>query len=131
MNISADYYAKFETASCGGKENIPQSSQSCAKMLNKLMNNIPFTTQDVRMLEFVSEGLAWMKSHPNFIQALPAAKDLFAGITSNTIKHQYDSVQAWMSTDWSGVCDELTRVSSPTLIITGTDDNTVPSANSL
>jgi hypothetical protein len=32
---------------------------------------------------------------------------------------------------WSGVCDKLTRVSSHTLIITGTDDINVPTANSL
>jgi hypothetical protein len=36
-----------------------------------------------------------------------------------------------MSTNWSGVCDELTNISNSTLIITGTDDNNVPTANFL
>jgi len=31
----------------------------------------------------------------------------------------------------NGICDELTKVSRPTLIITGTLDNNVPTANSL
>ena len=30
-----------------------------------------------------------------------------------------------------GICDELTKIHSPTLIITGTHDNNVPSGNSL
>jgi hypothetical protein len=44
----------------------------------------------------------------------------------NTIKQQNNIAQAWMSTNWSGICDELTKVSSPTLIMTGADDNNVP-----
>ena len=36
-----------------------------------------------------------------------------------------------MATNWSGICDELRKVSSPTLIITGNHDNNVPTANSL
>ena len=34
-------------------------------------------------------------------------------------------------TNWRGICDELTKISNTTLIITGTHDNNVPSANSL
>jgi pimeloyl-ACP methyl ester carboxylesterase len=34
-------------------------------------------------------------------------------------------------TNWSRVCEELRKISIPTLIITGTDDTTVPTANSL
>jgi pimeloyl-ACP methyl ester carboxylesterase len=36
-----------------------------------------------------------------------------------------------MATNWSGICDELGKISIPTLVITGTQDNNVPSANSL
>ena len=100
-------------------------------MINKSTNNIPVTPQDVRMLMSVSMGSAWMKSHPIFLHAIPDAKDLFGGIPLNTLKQYYGIVQDWMSANWSGVCDKLTKVSNPTLIITGTDDNSVPTANSL
>ena len=33
--------------------------------------------------------------------------------------------------NWSGACDELAKLVIPTLVITGTDDNAVPPANSL
>jgi pimeloyl-ACP methyl ester carboxylesterase len=36
-----------------------------------------------------------------------------------------------MATNWSSICDELGKISIPTLVITGTQDNNVPSANSL
>src|SRR5215831_7103898 len=121
-------------ASCGGKESIPPSPQVVkffSEMTNKLTNNVAITPQDVRILMFASMGSAWMNSHPNFLQAVPEAKDLIGDIPLNTYKQQLGVVHAWMSTNWSGVCDKLESVSSPTLIISGTDDNTVPSGNSL
>ncbi len=121
-------------ASCSGKEGVPESPQLVkffTEMVNKSLNNIPITPQDVKMLLSIPMGSAWMELHPNFLEAIPEAKDLFAGIPSNTIKQQNDISQNWMATNWSGICDELTKISNPTLIITGTHDNNVPTANSL
>jgi pimeloyl-ACP methyl ester carboxylesterase len=44
---------------------------------------------------------------------------------------QLEAGEGWMATNWSGVCDGLTKISIPTLIITGTDDTNVPTQNSL
>ena len=44
---------------------------------------------------------------------------------------QLKVVQAWMATNWSGVYDQLPKVSTTTLVITGTDDVAMPSADSL
>jgi pimeloyl-ACP methyl ester carboxylesterase len=121
-------------ASCGGKEGIPRSSELVeffSETVNKSINNIPITLQDVKTLLAISMGSAWMELHPNFFETIPNEIDLFAGIPPNTIKQQNDIAQDWIATNWTGICDELTKVSSPTLIITGTHDNNVPSANSL
>jgi pimeloyl-ACP methyl ester carboxylesterase len=99
-------------------------------MVNKSINNIPITPQDVKMILSNPMGSAWMELHPNFLESVPESKDLFSGITPNTIKQQNDISQNWMATNWSGICDELTKISNPTLIITGTHDNNVPTANS-
>jgi hypothetical protein len=69
-------------------------------------------------------------SHPDFLESIPEAKDLFSSIAPNTIKQQNDISQNWMATNWNGICDELTKISNPTLVITGTHNN-VPTANSL
>ena len=56
---------------------------------------------------------------------------MFHSIPHNTALQQFKSVQSWMATNWSGICDNLSKISDPTLVITGTDDVVVPSANSL
>jgi len=121
-------------ASCGGKEGIPRSPELVeffSEMVNRSINNIPITPQDVKTLLTISMGSAWMELHPNFLETIPSDIDLFAGIPPNTIKQQNDIAQDWQATNWSGICDELTKVSNPALIITGTHSNNVPPGNSL
>jgi pimeloyl-ACP methyl ester carboxylesterase len=121
-------------ASCGGKEAVPRNPELVtffSEMVNKSINNIPIAPQDVKALLAISMGSAWMESHPNFLETIPNDIDLFAGIPPYTIKQQNDISEDWLSTNWSGICHELTKIAIPTLIITGTHDNNVPSANSL
>jgi pimeloyl-ACP methyl ester carboxylesterase len=59
---------------------------------------------------------------------IPQSKEI---VNPNTLKQQFNIVEDWFATSWSGVCSQLPRVSIPTLVITGTDDVSVPSANSL
>ena len=123
-------------ASCGGKEAIPQNPQVTKigiDLYNKYINNISIDPKEVKTLLSLSLGSGWMKLHPNYLETIPIPKlkDLFAGNTPNTALQQFKSVQSWMSTSWGGICDSLSKISKPTLIITGTDDNIVPTANSL
>jgi pimeloyl-ACP methyl ester carboxylesterase len=121
-------------ASCGGKEGIPRSPQLVKMVIhfaNKIVNHIPITPQEVKMILSMSFGSGWIKLHPNYLDTIPKAEDLFAGIPPNTQMQQIKAVQSWMAMNWAGVCGELTKISNPTLIITGTDDVIVPTANSL
>jgi pimeloyl-ACP methyl ester carboxylesterase len=125
-------------ASCGGKENIPQSPQImklAEDFVNKFANNTQADPQEVKMFLALGFGSGWMKLHPGYLESvpipIPTLKDLFAGTTPNNGKQQLKAVQSWMATSWSGICDQLQKISSPTLIITGTDDVAVPRANSL
>jgi pimeloyl-ACP methyl ester carboxylesterase len=121
-------------ASCGGKEGIPQSPQLVKMgidLANKIVNHIPITPQEVKKLLSMSLGSGWIKLHPNYLETIPKAEDLFAGIPANTQVQQIKVVQSWMATNRTGVCDDLSRISKPTLVITGTGDVVVPSANSL
>jgi pimeloyl-ACP methyl ester carboxylesterase len=123
-------------ASCGGKESIPRSPE-VPKMLidviNKIANDTPVTSQEVKALLSDGWGSGWLKLHPNFLETIPIpeAKDLFPDITPNNNIKQFKAVEDWMATNWNGVCDELRKISIPTLIITGTDDTSVPTQNSL
>jgi len=72
-------------------------------MVNKSVNHIPMTRQDVKNLLTIQMGSTWMESHTNFLKSVPEAKDLFAGIPPNTIKQQNDISGNWMATNWTGM----------------------------
>ena len=123
-------------ASCGGKESIPHSTQlykMVVGVVNKIANGTSVTQQEVKGILSPGFGSGWLKLHPNFLETIPIpeAKDLFPSITPDNNLKQLKAVEDWMATNWSGVCDELTKISNPVLIITGTDDVAVPTQNSL
>lgn len=123
------------STTCGGKDSIPPSPQVvqlASEMINKSTNNVPFTREDLRMLMNLSLGPAWIRLHPNSLDTIPKkAKDLFPGVPVNTVVQQQKVVGNWRATNWIGICDELSKISNPTLIITGTDDVGMAPANSL
>ena len=110
-------------ASCGGKENIPQSPE-VVKILSDFAYNRP---QDVGKFLSVTFPLSWIKSHANNI-SIPKSKEV---VPADTQKQQFNIVEEWFATNWSGVCNQLSKISVPTLVVTGTQDIAVPAANSL
>jgi pimeloyl-ACP methyl ester carboxylesterase len=119
---------------CGGKESIPPSPQLAKlgrEVTNKLLNNIPITPQEIKLMASTSLGPAWIRLHPESLETIPEAKDLFTSIPLNTLVQQSKVLENWRATNWNGICDELSKISNPTLIITGTDDGTMAPANSL
>ncbi|MGB7955778.1 MAG: alpha/beta hydrolase, partial [Candidatus Nitrosopolaris sp.] len=52
------------------------------------------------------------------------------GFILNTAVQQNKVGISWLTTNWSGICEQLRSISKPTLVIAGTDD-VVPVANSL
>jgi hypothetical protein len=100
----------------------PQLAKMVIDFANKIVNHIPITPQEVKKLLSMSFGSGWIKLHPNYLETIPKAEDLFAGIPPNTQMQQIKAVQSWMATNWTGVCEVLTKISNPTLVITGTDD---------
>lgn len=111
-------------ASCGGEEGIPQSP-SVAKILSDFVHN---RTRNIEKFMSVTFPPDWAKSHPDYLESIPTSTEI---ILSSTLEKQFDVVGNWLSTTWNGVCDELAKISNPVLIITGTEDIAVPSANSL
>jgi pimeloyl-ACP methyl ester carboxylesterase len=123
-------------SSCGGKESIPHSPEPLKKVIdivNKIANGTHVSPQEVKALLALGLGSGWLKLHPNTLETIPIpeAKDLFRSISPENNLQQLKAGEDWMATNWNGVCDELTKLSIPTLIMTGTDDTNVPTPNSL
>ena len=75
-------------------------------------------------------GPTWIKLHPNSLETIPTnPKDLLSGVTPNAYAQQFNAVLNWYAT--SCVCGQLPHISKSTLVITGTEDVSVPSPNSL
>lgn len=111
-------------ASCGGQENIPQNP-SVIKVLSDFVNN---RSADANSFLAITFPLDWIENNPNFLKSIPTSKEI---ILSTTLKKQFDLNEHWLSKDWTGICDEIRKITQPTLIITGTKDVAVPSKNSL
>jgi pimeloyl-ACP methyl ester carboxylesterase len=110
-------------SSCGGKENIPESPE-VVKVQSDFAYNRP---QPALKLLSVVFPLSWIKSHPNNI-SIPQSKEI---VPPDTKKQQFNIFENWSATNWSGVCGQLSKVTIPTLVVTGTEDIAVPAANSL
>jgi len=111
-------------ASCGGQEGIPQSS----KVINAISDFVNNRTIDESAFLEVTFPQKWMRENPNFLELIPKTSET---ILSTTVKKQFEINEDWLSTNWSGVCNLLQKVNIPSLIITGTEDEAIPSKNSL
>lgn len=111
-------------ASCGGQEGIPQSPQ-VVKALSDFVNN---RTRDVETFLSILFPLEWIREHPDYFETIPKTTEI---VPPTTLIQQFNVVQKWLATNWSGVCSQLPNITKPTLIITGTEDVALPAANSL
>jgi pimeloyl-ACP methyl ester carboxylesterase len=122
-------------SSCGGKDGIPPSPELVklqSEIVNKSLIRAPISQQEMRSLVSLSLGSGWIRLHPDSLDDIPEARDVFASISPYVIAQQFRIGEDWLATDSNGVCDQLAKIAKPTLFITGTDDNAyVPHANSL
>ena len=123
-------------STCGGKENVPNSPEVlelAKKLLSSVVNNTSIDPQEVKKTISLSYGPTWIKLHPDILENIPTNTTdlLLSGIGPDTYIQQEKITQNWKSTNWSGICNQLPNIAKPTLVITGTEDVTIPAANSL
>jgi pimeloyl-ACP methyl ester carboxylesterase len=110
-------------SSCSGKQSVPPN----AKVTTFFTNNVTRITSNGNARFLASASLlfpkTWIKENPNYLQYLPKSKE------SASIQTILGQIRA-MST-WTESCDQLSRITKPTLVIDGTSDIITPSANSL
>jgi len=123
-------------SSCGGKDHTPKPSEFLklqAEIVNKSLNNISISQDEMKELVAASVGAGWIKLHPEVLQNIPTMQQAKPGLTPEVMNNQNNVGKHWEDNpNWSGACDELAKLDKPTLVITGMDDNMyAPHVNSL
>jgi pimeloyl-ACP methyl ester carboxylesterase len=125
-------------SSCGGKDHTPKPPEFIklqSEVVNKSLNNVSISQEEMKSLVSASLGSGWIRLHPESLD-LPENMTLLQskpGLTPETMNNQNNVGKHWEDNpNWSGACDELAKLDKPTLVITGTDDDKYqPYVNSL
>jgi len=124
-------------SSCGGKDSVPKPPEFKklqSEIVNKTLNNVSISKEEIKSLVVASLGSGWIRLHPESVDIPENStfQQMKPGLSQNAMNNQKNAGFAWEATDWSGACDELAKIAKPTLVITGTDDNFyMPHANAL
>ena len=124
-------------SSCGGKDSIPKPPEFKklqSEIVNKTLNNVSISQEEMKSLVVASLGSGWIRLHPESVDIPENStfQQMKPGLSQNAMNNQKNAGFAWEATNWSGACDELAKIAKPTLVITGTDDNNyMPHANAL
>ena len=126
-------------SSCGGKDHTPKPPEFIklqSDIVNKSLNNVSISHEEMKELVSASLGSGWIRLHPESLD-IPAnittLQQLKPGLPPEIANNQNNVGRHWEDNpNWSGACDELAKLAKPTLVITGTDDNMYqPHVNSL
>ena len=107
-----------------------------SEIVNKSLNNISLTTEEIKSLVSASLGSGWIKLHPESLEGfenITSLQQLKPGLPPEIVNNQNNVGKHWEDNpNWSGACDQLAKLAKLTLVVTGTDDNMYqPHVNSL
>ena len=123
-------------SSCGGKDHTPKPPEFLklqSEIVNKSLNNVSISQEEMKGLVSASLGSGWIRLHPESLGNIPTLQQAKPGLSPDAMNNQNNVGKHWEDNpNWSGACDELAKTARPTLVITGTDDNNYqPHVNSL
>ena len=124
-------------SSCGGKDHTPKPAEFLklqAEVVNKSLNNVSISQEEMKELVAASVGSGWIKLHSESIENIPTdMQQMKPGLSPEAMDNQMNVGKEWEDNpNWSGACDQLAELDKPTLVITGTDDTMYsPYVNSL
>jgi len=126
-------------SSCGGKDHTPKPPEFIklqSDIVNKSLNNVSISLEEMKALVSASLGEGWIRLHPDSVKIpenITSLQQLKPGLPPEVANNQNNVGKHWEDNpNWSGTCDELAKLAKPTLVITGTDDNQYqPHVNSL
>jgi pimeloyl-ACP methyl ester carboxylesterase len=123
QQLTLDYPEKVDdliiyASNCGGNQSIPPNQQMVEQF-----TDLSGSPEDIKKrfipLLFTEN---WIKQNPNYMEKFASVK--FP--TVDILQKQFDAIFSW-----KGTCNQLDQISQDTLVVTGTHDLVLPSANSI
>lgn len=113
-------------STCGGPDAIPPNSE-VIQTLEAMSNNTSSspTQEEIKRITSTLFPQNWFNATPNYSEYIPFPKE---SVSPQIIQKQNDAIANWSAT---GTCDDLIRITQPTLVMIGTDDVWTPPLNSL
>jgi pimeloyl-ACP methyl ester carboxylesterase len=106
-------------SSCGGPDAVPPTPE-----VIQAYSNTSLTPEEVgqKSIELMFPT-SWFEVNPNYMNYIP--------IPTESVSPEVTEMQTRALENWSGNCQILGNITSPTLVIVGTDDYFTPAANSI
>jgi len=67
----------------------------------------------------------WFEANPGYQDYIPNSKE---SVSPEIVQRQENAVISWLT---KGTCEDLSKITQPTLVIVGPDDIWIPTVNSL
>ena len=123
---------------CGGKDGIPKPPEFIklmSEIVNKSLNNVSLSAEEIKSLVSASLGSGWIKLHPESLDIranITSLQQMKPSLSPETEKNQMNL--GLLGREPTGVVLVMrnAKLAKPTLVIAGTDDNNyIPHGNAL
>lgn len=102
--------------SCGGSNERPTPPEIIQIDKNTTMSQ---SEKMQKLAPLFFAPASWFESHPNYLNYFPVPKEY-------PVPQQIHMQQLNASTSWTGTCDTLSKITQPTLVIVGINDDPAP-----
>ena len=106
-------------STCGGKDGIPKPPEFMklqSEIVNKSLNNVSISQEEMKSLVVASLGSGWVKLHPESLDIpanITSLQQLKPGLTPEIANNQKNLGYLGRHTNWSGACDEKRNWQNP------------------
>ena len=102
-------------SSCGGKDHTPKPPEFLklqSEIVNKSLNNVSISQEEMKELVAASLGSGWIRLHPESLENIPTLQQAKPGLSPDAMNNQNNVGKHWEDNpNWSGACDELAKTS--------------------
>ena len=86
-------------SSCGGKDHTPKPPEFIKlepEIVNKSLNNVSISQEEMKELVAASVGAGWIKLHPESVENIPTMQQAKPGLSPEAMNNQNNVGREWV-----------------------------------